>query len=79
VRYYTRAELRRLFEETIGNTRISTDCYFSLGWQYSDYKFMRGGHKLILLASEGLRRVSDFITPMQLVADNLYCEATKEI
>jgi SAM-dependent methyltransferase/uncharacterized protein YbaR (Trm112 family) len=77
VRYYTLSELRRLFEETIGTTRTSTDCYFGLGWQMSDYEFMTGKHKAILLTSEALRRISDVIAPMRIVADSLFCEATR--
>ena len=72
-----RWELQCLFNETIDPARISTDCYFGLGWQMSDYKYMTAKHKLILLASETLRRISDVVAPMRIVADSLFCEATK--
>jgi SAM-dependent methyltransferase/uncharacterized protein YbaR (Trm112 family) len=77
VRYYSLWELRRLFEEIIGRTWIAADCYFGLGWQMSDYRHMAGKHKVILLASELLRRTSDVVSPMRVFADSLFCEATK--
>jgi SAM-dependent methyltransferase/uncharacterized protein YbaR (Trm112 family) len=73
VRYYSLWELRRLFNETIGPARISTDCYFGLGWQM----YIATRQKAILFASETLRRVSDVIAAMRIVADSLFCEAIK--
>ena len=77
VRYYKPKELKKLFQETIGITELSTDCYFGLGWQKSDYKYMPLKYKTILMTSEILRKISDFITPMKAVADSLYCRAHK--
>lgn len=79
VRYYSLRELRRLFEEVIGITQISTDCYFGLGWQMSDYKYVARKHKIILLASELFRRVSNIVLPMRVFADSLFCEAKKRV
>jgi hypothetical protein len=38
---------------------------------------MGGKLKAILLVSETLRRMSDVLPPMQIVAGSLYCEARK--
>lgn len=77
VRYYRPGELKKLFEQTIGSTKLSTDCYFGLGWQKSDYSHMPPQYKAILMTSEVLRKISDLVTPMKIVADSLYCRARK--
>lgn len=77
VRYWTVPELRRTFSQLIGPTNIETDCYFGLGWQWSDYFLMTSRRKPILIASEGLRRVSDWVSPLRLVADSVFCNSSK--
>ena len=77
VRYYGVPTLKRMFERHIGRTRVATDCYFGLGWQWSDYRFMRPSRRPILIASEVLRRASNVLPPMRLVADSIFCTATK--
>jgi len=79
VRYWTPAELREAFERHIGPTSLRTDCYFGLGWQWSDRAFMRGRMKVILIASEILRRGSDVAPALRLVADSLFCFAAKRL
>lgn len=39
-RYWSPGDLKQAFEETIGPTRLSVDCYFGLGLQPSDAGFM---------------------------------------
>ncbi|HZP99353.1 MAG TPA: methyltransferase domain-containing protein [Reyranella sp.] len=77
VRYWPVAELARVFAELIGPTRVTTDCYFGLGWQWSDYAHMRPMHKPILIASEALKRLSNILPPLRYVADSVFCTATK--
>jgi SAM-dependent methyltransferase/uncharacterized protein YbaR (Trm112 family) len=77
VRYWTPGQLRAAFQRHVGRTQLRTDCYFGLGWQWSDRRFMRGGKKLILTLSETLRRTSDVAAPMRQVADSLFCFASK--
>jgi AraC-like DNA-binding protein len=79
VRYYTRWELRRIFEETIGAARMSTDSQFGLGWQMSENKLMAGKHNATLLASEPQGRISDVVPPMRSIVDSLCSEATKPV
>lgn len=77
VRYWPVSELRRTFAQLIGPTRIATDCYFGLGWQWSDYAYMRPRHKPVLIASEALKRLSDVLPPLRIVADSVFCVSTK--
>ena len=77
VRYWPVGELRDAFEAVIGPTRISVDCYFGLGWQWVDMKYMKPQHKPVLVASEVLRQLSRLIPPMANVADSVFCTATK--
>ncbi len=77
VRYRTVSALRRLFEEHIGPTTISVDCYFGLGWQWHDYRYMTWWLKVILLASELLRRLSTLCSPLRFVADSVFCVSRK--
>jgi 2-polyprenyl-3-methyl-5-hydroxy-6-metoxy-1,4-benzoquinol methylase/uncharacterized protein YbaR (Trm112 family) len=76
VRYWTIAELKSAFSELVGETHISADCFFGLGWQWCDFRYVLAKHKLILIASEALRRLSK-IFPIQMLADSVFCTATK--
>lgn len=78
VRYYSVPRLKRMFVAQVGPTAIAADCYFGLGWQWSDYRFMRRSHRPILIASEALRRTSAVFPPMRLVADSVFCTATRQ-
>jgi SAM-dependent methyltransferase/uncharacterized protein YbaR (Trm112 family) len=77
VRYWTIAESKSTFSELIGNTHISADCYFGLGWQWCDFRYVPWKHKFVLMASEALRRLSDIVWPMRMIADSVFCNATK--
>ncbi len=77
VRYWPLSSMKRSFEQSIGPTRIVTDCYFGLGWQWADFGVMMNRHKPILVLSELLKRLSQVIPPLTQVADSVYCVATK--
>lgn len=77
VRYWSVTDLKAAFRSAIGPTRASADCYFGLGWQWSDYAHMPAKLKLILLASEGLRKLSVGLPPMTNLADSVFLTATK--
>lgn len=79
VRYWSPGELKRAFEENIGPTRVSVDCYFGLGLQPSDVHFMTPVRKVILRISEVLRALSLRFPTMLYCADSLYLQATKAI
>ncbi len=79
VRYWTVPELKSAFTKAIGDTRVSVDCYFGLGWQWSDYGYMTARNKPILITSEVLRRMSLALPPMRYLADSVYCTSTKRV
>lgn len=77
VRYWTLAELRSTFLDLIGETEISTDCYFGLGWQWCDFRYISRKNRLVLIASEALRRLSKSVPPLKIFADSVFCAAVK--
>jgi len=77
VRYWTISELKSTFAELIGETHVAADCYFGLGWQWSDFRYMTRKHRLVLIASEVLRRLSDVIPAMRMAADSVFCIAVR--
>jgi 2-polyprenyl-3-methyl-5-hydroxy-6-metoxy-1,4-benzoquinol methylase/uncharacterized protein YbaR (Trm112 family) len=77
VRYWTIPELKSVFSDSIGKVRITADCFFGLGWQWSDFRYMTGSRKPALVVSEVLRRLSDVFPPVRMMADSLFCIAVK--
>jgi ubiquinone/menaquinone biosynthesis C-methylase UbiE/uncharacterized protein YbaR (Trm112 family) len=77
VRYWSSARLRRVFEHHIGPSSLSVDCYFGIGLQYSDLKYMPSHLKAIVRASEMLRRWSERFAPLRFVADSWYVRSMR--
>ena len=77
VRYWSPVDLKQAFENTIGPTRVSVDCYSGLGLQPSDARFMTPARKMILRISELLRALSLRVPAMLYCADSLYLQARK--
>ena len=77
VRYWSPSDLRQTFEQTIGATRISADCFFGIGLQASDRLLMSGGHRAVLRASELLRAASVDRPWLTGLADSLYAHSAK--
>lgn len=78
VRYWSLPALRRLFETRVGTTRFSVDCYFGIGLQYSDMKFMTPLMKVVVFLSELLRLLSKVLPPLVWVADSVYVMSDKQ-
>lgn len=76
VRYWSVPELRAAFNG-IRRTRIEADCYFGLGLQWDDFKYMRPSLRAVLVASEAVKWLSKTITPLRFVADSVFCTAVK--
>ena len=74
VRYWTLPELRRVFGQ-IGATSVSVDCYFGIGLQKTDIPLMPYRVKYVILLSEFLRRISDFLPFMKYIADSIYIKS----
>lgn len=76
VRYWAPSELRRVFSQAVGQSELSVDCFFGIGWQPADLHLMPPLFKLAVLASEALRKVSTFI-PLTVFADSVYVNSAK--
>ncbi len=75
VRYWTLAELRRLFTARVGATRFEADCYFAIGLQSSDERLMTPGLRRVVRASEFLKAASRRWPALIGVADSVFAEA----
>lgn len=79
VRYWTPFALRQSFLEAFGEANISVDCYFGLGLQPSDMDLLSAPKKAIVRASEGLKRVANWLPPLTYCADSLFIKGRKAI
>ena len=77
VRYWSLPSLRRLFSVRIGPTKISADCYFGIGLQFSDLRFFTPMLRIVVTMSESIRRISRLVTPLVWVADSVYISSSK--
>ncbi|MGQ0586169.1 MAG: methyltransferase domain-containing protein [Gammaproteobacteria bacterium] len=75
VRYWTLPALRRLFAAGIGPAQFDVDCYFGIGLQYPDRRFMTPPMRVVVALSEVLRRASRWLRPLLWVADSVYVRA----
>jgi SAM-dependent methyltransferase/uncharacterized protein YbaR (Trm112 family) len=72
VRYWTVGELRRTFEALIGPTEITVDGFFSLNPQAADLRLLPPHARVVVHASEALRRLSQPLPALKYLADSLY-------
>jgi SAM-dependent methyltransferase len=77
VRYWSLSALKHLFTSAVGKTEFSVDCYFGIGLQKADWKFMTPKLKLVLLTSEMLRGASQAIPVLKHIADSVYIKAVR--
>lgn len=78
IRYWTPSELIETLEKKIGETVMTTDCYFGLGIQKSDVDLLPIQYKVVVYSSEFLRKLSGIITPLTKVADSVYLESINQ-
>ena len=76
VRYWGLRELRQVFG-VIGPSQLTVDGFFGLGIQAADLDLMPRRFRIIVRASDTLRKVARFVTPMIYVADSVYVTARK--
>ena len=74
VRYWSPLELTQTFRETFGRVRMSVDCYFGLGLQATDIRFMSPTKKYLIYASEALKGMAGRFHPLVYAADSLLLE-----
>lgn len=77
VRYWSLPSLRELWSGQIGPTKFSVDCFFGIGLQFSDLRFMTPALKVVVAISEFLRLVSRFASPLIWAADSVYVSCVK--
>jgi 2-polyprenyl-3-methyl-5-hydroxy-6-metoxy-1,4-benzoquinol methylase/uncharacterized protein YbaR (Trm112 family) len=77
VRYYTPHELVKVFRSTIGPSKLSIDGFFGLGIQPSDIAIMPPHRKLVIRASELMRKAAHHQRWLAQYADSLYVTSKK--
>jgi ubiquinone/menaquinone biosynthesis C-methylase UbiE len=75
VRYWRIGDLKKVFQEAIGPTRLFVDCYFGLGFQKSDIPILPPLPNLVGHLSEWLKSVNKQFPFMTAVADSLFVES----
>ena len=78
VRYWTPPELLRTFEDRIGPSRLSVDCYFGLGLQDSDRDLMGPATRAIMSVSDLLRAASRWLPGIKYLADSVYVHSDRQ-
>lgn len=78
VRYWSPLRLQRVFRDVFGNGRLEVDCYFGLGLQSTDRELYGSKGRILLSASEILRKISCILPPLRYVADSVYFVATNK-
>lgn len=71
VRYLSPSTMRALFVSAGFDVELTTDCYFGLGLQKADVKFMPWNKRAMLTVSEALKKLSIYVRPLRLVADSI--------
>ncbi len=77
VRYWSLRELKQNFEEAIGPSNLSVDCYFGLGLQKSDRHLMPPLLRSAIGLSEWLRSISQKCGVLKCFADSVYVASVK--
>ena len=77
VRYYTPGQLLTLFRANVGPANLTVDCYFGLGLQATDSKFMSAAGRMAMRVSEMLKTATGAFPPLTLLADSLYVKSVK--
>lgn len=75
VRRYSPGELVEMFERRIGPARLDVDGFFTLNAQPADLDLLPARYRLVVRASEALRKLSATLPALQRVADSLYIHA----
>lgn len=77
VRYWSTAQLKRIFERKIGKTRIEAEAYGGLGLLAEDFQMVNGKAKLLIAGSIMVRALSRIVKPLAWIADSAYVIARK--
>lgn len=78
VRYYELDELKRIFMKVFGNFRYESHCFFGIGIQAIDFRYVAWRHKPVILISLLLAWVSKFLIPLRRLSDSVYVLTVKQ-
>jgi len=79
VRYWSVSELKKALRGRFEDVRVFVDCFFGIGIRAEDAPLMPTHLKLVVAASEVLRKASAVFTPLVHVADSVFVAASKPI
>jgi hypothetical protein len=77
VRYWPLRAMRKLFEEKIGPTQLMAEGFGGLGLLAEDRAAVTRKTKLLIDASQLLKKLSAWLRPLIRLADSVYVVATK--
>ena len=77
VRYWTLPNLKRIFQNSVGETKFSVDCFFGIGLQASDLRLMPTAIRMAIRMSEALRKLSLNLYPLVFLADSVFVSSKK--
>jgi SAM-dependent methyltransferase len=78
VRYWGSRELRNELADRIGPTALFADGFFTLNPQPTDLELLPARYRAVVRVSEVLRRLSDTVRPLALVADSVYARSRRD-
>jgi len=77
VRYWGPRELQHELARRVGPTELSVDGFFTLNPQPTDLALLPARYRAVVRTSETLRRVSETVKPLTLVADSVYARSRR--
>ncbi len=77
VRYYSIEELRRLFNDVFGSFSYRSHCYFGIGIQSVDLRFVPFRYKPLVAASLILTLLSRIVPGLKRISDSIYVQGRK--
>ena len=77
VRYWSGANLRGAFENSVGRAEIKADAFFSLNAQLADLRFLSFFGKAVVVSSAMLVELSRWLPGLKHLADSLMVDARK--
>jgi SAM-dependent methyltransferase len=77
VRYWGPRELQHELSRRVGPTELAVDGFFTLNAQPTDLALLPARYRAVVRTSEALRRVSEKVRPLTLVADSVYARSRR--
>lgn len=79
IRYWSPRELARELSHRVGPTALEVDGFFTLNAQSSDLELLPRRYRMVVRASETLRRMSALLAPLRYSADSLYAVSRRPV